>query len=104
MTENEAKRILDGIDEVWGDLPEDGNDVEIALMMAKDALEEIQQYRAIGTVEEFKILKEKAEPKKIAYQIGKNGLKHEKCPTCGSFSVFRNYCSWCGQKIDWGNE
>lgn len=58
MTENEAKEILDGIDEVRGDLPEDGDDVEIALMMAKDALAEIQQYRAIGTIDEFKALKE----------------------------------------------
>ena len=62
----------------------------------------MQEYEAIGTVEEFKALKEKAEPKKIAYQIGKNGLKHEKCPTCGSFRVFGNYCTECGQKIDWG--
>ena len=58
-----------------------------------------REYSAIGTVEEFKILKEKAEPKKIAYQIGKNGLKHEKCPSCGSFRVFGNYCTECGQKL-----
>lgn len=35
-----------------------------ALDMAIQALEEIQQYRAIGTVEEFKSLKKKNEPKK----------------------------------------
>lgn len=29
-----------------------------ALCMAKDVLQEIQQYRAIGTIEEFKALKE----------------------------------------------
>jgi hypothetical protein len=45
---------------------------------------------------------EKQIPKKITYQIGKNGLKHEKCPTCGSFRVFGNYCTECGQKLDWG--
>jgi len=54
MPEQEAIEIIKGINEVRGNLPEDGNDVEIALMMAKDALEEIQQYRALGTVEEIK--------------------------------------------------
>lgn len=47
---------------------------------------------------------EKQIPKKIAYQIGKNGLNHEKCPTCGSFHVFGNYCTECGQRLNWGNE
>lgn len=47
---------------------------------------------------------EKQIPKKIAYQIGKNGMKHEKCPTCGSFCVFGRYCSECGQKLDWKTE
>ncbi len=42
----EAIEIIKGIDEVRGNLPENGNDIEIALMMAKDALEEIQQYWA----------------------------------------------------------
>ena len=44
-----------------------------ALCIAKDCLKEIQQYRAIGTVEEFKALKEKAEPKKVKtnkYMVG----------------------------------
>ncbi len=45
MTEQEAIEIIKGIDEVRGNLPENGNDVEIALMMAKDAIEEIKQYR-----------------------------------------------------------
>ena len=72
---------------------------EIALNAITEAIEVIQQYRAIGTVEEFKALKKKNTPKKVAYQ-----REHEKCPSCGSFSVFWNYCSWCGQKIDWENE
>lgn len=47
MTEQEAIKIINGIDEVRGNLPEDGNDVEIALMMAKGALKEIQPCRKI---------------------------------------------------------
>ena len=58
------------------------------------ALEDIQQYRAIGTIEEFKALKEKSVAKKCDYQ-----KEHEKCPTCGSFHVFGCYCSKCGQKV-----
>lgn len=55
MTEQEAINILNGIDEVHGNLPEDGNDVELALMMARNALEEIQKYRALGTVKQIQI-------------------------------------------------
>lgn len=60
------------------------------------ALEEIQQYRAIGTIEEFKALKEKNTPKKVAYQG-----EHEKCPSCGSFHVFGKHCTECGQAVDY---
>ena len=63
---------------------------------AIQALEEIQQYRAIGTIEEFKALKEKATQKKVAYQG-----EHEKCPACGSFHVFGKHCTECGQAIYW---
>ena len=56
MNEQEAKKILDGIEEVSGNLPEDGDEVEEALIMAKEALNEIQQYRALGTVKELKAM------------------------------------------------
>ncbi len=52
MTNEEAARIIKGIDTVQGDLPEDGDLVEIAMKMAIQALEqersrsaEITQYR-----------------------------------------------------------
>ena len=68
--------------------------------MAIKALEEIQQYRAIGTVEELKGLKEKNEPKKI--DIWANREEH--CPFCDknltTFYGFAN-CFSCGQKLDW---
>lgn len=37
---------------------DEGRDFDVACRMIVNALEEIQQYRAIGTVEEFKVLKE----------------------------------------------
>ena len=89
MTENEALEILNNESE-------DISKVQVALYVARKALEEIQQYRAIGTVEECRATVEKQIPKKPVYQG-----EHEKCPTCGSFRIFCSYCSECGQKIDW---
>ena len=82
-------------------------------------LEEIQQYRSIGTVEEFKALKEKAEPKKprkIRDNIY-NRILHYSCPICGRYFGQRGehnmilfnkelYCQEknCGQAIDWSEE
>ena len=56
MTENEAKLILD----VRISRFDHAGDVNEALEIAKQALEEIQQYRKIGTVEEFRKLKERS--------------------------------------------
>lgn len=57
---------------------------------------EVEEYKSIGTIEEFKALKEKNTPKKVAYQV-----EHEKCPTCGSFHVFGKHCTECGQAVDY---
>ena len=71
-----------------------------------DEYDELLAYRAIGTVEEFKALKEKNTPKKVKGI----SLTHEghvgNCPTCGKFIRYceqKTYCV-CGQKLDWGNE
>ena len=96
MTESEAKKVLDNI---WDfAMPEDddkGDVLEMAVSEAINALEEIQQYRAIGTVSEFRELKEKATAKKpILYPF-------PKCPVCKCIlkNEFVNYCDVCGQKI-----
>lgn len=60
MTENEAKLILD----VRISRFDHAGDVNEALEIAKQALEEIQQYREIGTVEECREAVEKQKPKK----------------------------------------
>ena len=59
--------------------------------------EEIQQYRAIGSVSEFRELKEKATAKK---PIMRPFLK---CPTCNRAFLFTpvNYCYNCGTEFDW---
>ena len=57
MTENEAIKIINDKYETFFALSTT-NDFDMAMATAIKALEEIQSYRAIGTVEEFKALKE----------------------------------------------
>ena len=100
MTENEAIGYFRmATDEVGN---EEFSDVyKDMCKLAIQALEEIQQYRAIGTVEEFKALKEKNEPKKTLY----NGANWYKCPNgCEVHKkAFEKdwYCPKCGQRLDW---
>lgn len=67
-------------------------------------LEEIQQYRAIGTIDELKALKEKSFAKKAVVRgaMGFDGEEAYYCPNCnerlytGHFDV--GYCN-CGQSL-----
>lgn len=104
MTENEAIILLCQMY-----LPHFDEEEKNALTMAIKALEEIQQYRAIGTVEEFKALKEKNKPKIPNYEgdgyyKGQIILDTWICPNCEkSYEVDYedyDYCPNCGQRID----
>ena len=73
-----------------------------------DDMSALEQYRAIGTIEEFKTLKEKSVAKKVVVEhIPKTSwtkeISHYLCPSCRSIFSFggKPYCSKCGQKIDW---
>ena len=74
-----------------------------------NALEEVQAYRAIGTVEKFKTLKEKNEPKKpYSDQNGLLDAKMWHCPVCKKEVISdwnreleNDYCHNCGQRLDW---
>ena len=76
--------------------------------MAIKALEEVQQYREIGTLEECRTAREK--------QIPKKPIKSEKqviryvntycCPICNlefTGTGIAKWCYHCGQKLDWGD-
>jgi len=71
-------------------------------------IKECADYEEIGTVEEFKKLKEKSTPKKpIDNPLGS---LYCECPNCSCSLLFEdndftkhNYCSECGQAIDWGD-
>lgn len=112
MTENEALEYLKSSkrkSNMLGILP--GSDIGNSIIKA---LEEVQQYRAIGTVEECRAAMEKQTAKKgIREEIKKGynrGMHHYYCPVCYEKGDLRNkcnvglYCRECGQKLDWGDE
>lgn len=74
--------------------------------MAIKALEEVQQYRAIGTVEECREAVEKQTAKKVkSISQVKDGDSYVgiigRCPCCGDILEEDTvYCD-CGQKLDW---
>lgn len=79
------------------------------LEMAIKALEEIQQYRTIGTVEECRAAVEKQTEKKPK-KTESEGYRYTdtyRCPNCGgnfSGTGIADYCYHCGQKLDWESE
>lgn len=109
MTENEARLILD----VRISRFDHAGDVNEALEIAKQALEEVQQYREIGTVEECREAVEKQTPKAPDYEgdgyDNKGELIYDTwiCPNCGEkYEVdYDDYehCPKCGQAIDTEN-
>lgn len=76
--------------------------------------EELKQYKEVGTVEEFKVLKEKNEPKKILYRKQSYGTPWL-CPYCEADQIKveffsedgsepkekYTFCWQCGTRIDW---
>ena len=99
MTENEARLILD----VRISRFDHAGDVNEALEIAKQALEEIQQYREIGTVEECREAVEKQKAKKP--EVIDQDFDYYKCPVCGEYIWATDnindhkYCLNCGQAV-----
>lgn len=121
MTENEALEAL----KLEGGLEITGRPIRVAqffegIEVAIKALEEIQQYRQIGTVEECSEAVEKQTAKKPEFVDTRfmNNGKHisdgcqlqncYKCPNCNQhiFHVWDDelYCKHCGQLLDWSDE
>ena len=106
MTENEAIRMFE--DRLQLNVTKYVPEYAEAMKMAISALEEIQQYREIGTVEECREAVEKQTPKKCVEDSCPDHT-HYKCPSCGriqktkyndsTFGCILNNCSNCGQAL-----
>lgn len=123
MTENEVliKTPEEAIETIKSNMPTSGYQMlRESLDIAISALEEIQQYRGIGTVEECREAVEKQKPKapkdelKINPVIDCNGAYVDAdttvyllCPNCGEMvGIDENvdkFCHECGQAIQWDN-
>lgn len=112
MTENEAiefmKRYLDA--DCYTDKCVNAHNIAI------NALEEIQKYRTIGTVEECRaaveqeakrvIEKYKAKAPEDIEAYGEDAV-FGYCPVCGGLqnTVWNTkYCGDCGQRLDWSDK
>lgn len=99
MTENEAIEMLNNIQVDTRDLKHALKCSEL-IETAVKALEEVQEYRKLGTVEEVREAVEKAKAKKIKY-FGRS--KRSDCPTCKQclgWNYIMGYCKYCGQRLE----
>lgn len=103
----EIKKTIDRLEFL---IDEDCSDTQFdyieEIESAIKALTELQQYRAIGTLEECRTAREK----QILMKPKTNRIDSEtiycKCPSCNITTVLyrnciMNYCKECGQKLDW---
>ena len=109
MTEQEAINCLMADKEYLTDMKVcDGEEMDIAIK----SLEEVKQYRAIGTPDECRAAVEKQRAKKpiIKYDQTHDSVTEIewKCPVCGTNYVelapCGEWCRYCGTKLDWGDE
>ena len=111
MTEQEAIAVLKRDDDSMRKGYFCINDF-IAIEVAIKALEEVEQYRAIGTLEECRAAVEKQKAKKpiIEYEQTHDCVTEIewKCPVCGAnyveLSPCGEWCRYCGTKLDWRDE
>jgi hypothetical protein len=116
MTENEAiKELETSIDlaKMCKQNYERKNEIQ-GYEMAIKALEEVQQYRQIGTVEECREAVEKQTAKKptlIDYKKYANFVDNVDflqdaywCPNCKRVVRSGSFCRDCGQKLGWSDE
>lgn len=109
MKENEAIQELESRISPYDTCKADF-DANEAIKTAIKALEEVQQYRAIGTPEECRAAVEKQTAKRPDYEgdgYADGHLVYDTwiCPCCGKHYEVDydeyDFCPDCGQKLDW---
>lgn len=98
MTEKLIRNENEAIEAIKANMPTSGYQMlRESLDMAIKDLEEIQQYREIGTVEECREAVEKQKPKKNIRIVGRYPYK---CPTCNvKLEIGYRHCIICGQLL-----
>lgn len=115
MTESEAIKWLKTLKRFYRAYP---SEVLKSWDIAIKAIEKIQKYRAIGTVEECRAAVEKQNAKLVCVRERgiheKSMIKEYSCPQCGAplniadesnnFKTLKwIFCFTCGQKLDWSD-
>ena len=110
MDYQEAKRLLHPDttrDAIWeiADKQEAIKKINEACVIACDAIDELQEYKQLGTLEEVREAVEKQKKKKPKGDL--HSVPHYRCPNCNStVKLYQNskkdeICKWCGQRIEW---
>ena len=119
MDYQEARRLLHPDttrDEIWkiADKQEAIKKINEACVIACDAIDELQEYKQFGTLEEVREAVEKQKKKRPTYDgdgyapDGTFVWDEWICPNCGAiyevdYDDYDN-CPNCGQRIDWSDE
>lgn len=73
-----------------------------ALDVAISAMQELQEYKAIGTLKEVRKAVEKQKEERPIAVLGTFGGEEYECKNCGSpVDYMDDYCKWCGKAQDW---
>ena len=75
---------------------------EKALSAAIYAMQELQEYRKLGTLEKVSDAVEKQKEECPIAVLGIFGGEEYECKNCGSpVDYMDDYCKWCGKAQDW---
>lgn len=102
----EALRLEGGI-EITGN-PRRAAEFFDGIDVAISAMEELMEYKQIGTLEEVRDAVERQTAKKPKGDL--HSVPHYRCPNCNNtVKLYQNsgkdeICKWCGQVIDWSEE
>lgn len=100
MTKDDAIEIIKDV--TWKDFGRHPDFPE-AREAAIQALNEVEEYRTIGTPEECRAAVEKQTAKLVIDNTPTEDSVWYQCPTCkGDLTTIRGfYCQYCGQKLHW---
>ena len=69
------------------------------------AMQELQEYKQLGTLEEVMDMVEKQKEERPQKVLGIFGGEEYECRECGNTVEYMDeYCKWCGKKLDWSEE